>query len=624
MDVARFLKLTAFTSLFFLLDLNTDIGLAKQPNSTQGRKYFIDEAIFSSRKKLEINSVLIRDKKIGQSEPQEVTVNLSSTYDNPFDPEDINVTAEFISPLGEKIAIPGFFYQGYAREQVGSRTERLTLQGEPCWKVRFAARSIGEWKFYITAQDRSGEKKSGLYSFQVIESNNPGLIRRAKNSNNYLEFETGKPYFAIGESIAWANRNKQTYDYDYYFVKLYENKCNYSRVWIIPWHLALEWTNLGSPKGRFFGIGKYCLENAWRMDYILSLAEENGIYVMFTLGNYGDLMREKGLWNEQWWDSHPYNIANGGPCKTPWDFFTNNQAKDYYKNRLHYIIARWGYSPNILAFELFNEVDAPLEWVREMGGFIKENDPFGHLVTISLGYPDWSKKHPQEEQVWQLPEIDFTQLHIWGNGQPQDLVEELFNGIQGQILKYNKPCLVAEFGIDSLKDDTFYDKDGKGVNLHNGLWAATMSGSFAGAANWWWDSYVEPNGLYYHYKALVNFVEKVGWNKNWQSIKISQPQGLSDKVRILGLTATDEAIIWIQNKQSDWYGNFQKIEPQSLKGVSFGLLGIADGKYALQWWDTWNGEVIHETNSFAAGGKLLIEVPGFKRDIALKIRKNLF
>lgn len=35
----------------------------------------------------------------------------------------------------------------------------------------------------------------------------------------------------------------------------------------------------------------------------------------------------------------------------------NEQAKKWFKNKLRYIIARWGYSTNILSYELFNEIE---------------------------------------------------------------------------------------------------------------------------------------------------------------------------------------------------------------------------------------------------------------------------
>ena len=632
-------RISKFILVFLVLvNAGTGIGWTKdvpieksstsisQAETQQLTKHAIDESAFIKQEKLSIHNVAANASKIAQFQALEVTINLSATYNNPFDAGDINLEGHFISPQGEQVIVSGFFYQDYIRDRVGN-TERLTLQGNPSFKVRFSSMEKGEWKYYITVRDRTGEVKSDTQVFEIAEGTNPGYIRQSKQ-NNYLEFDSGKPFFAVGESIGWANRNSQTYDYDYYFTKLAENKCNYSRIWMVPWNLGLEWTNKGWPKGKFFGLGKYCLENAWRMDYILKLAEEKGIYILFTLDTYGDLMQEQGVWNEQMWENNPYNIANGGPCEKPGDFFTNEQAKSYYKERLRYIIARWGDSPNILGWELFNEVKAPPQWVSEMAKFIKEVDKNRHCVTISLGYP--FQDEFDESKIWQIPEIDFTQIHLYGyQGKPQDLITELITKINAQTETYKKPCLVPEFGMDSSKDDRYYDEKGLGVNLHNGLWAATMSGAFGGAVNWWWDSYIEPNNLYYQYKALANFVEDINWAKNWSTLKVAFPEasfsnkenGILNKVRILGLNTNDEAILWIQNKESNWYSNYQGFQPALLKDISFSILGLSDGEYRLEWWDTWKGEVVQQTKAFSTNGKLMIEVPQVERDLAIKINR---
>ena len=475
---------------------------------------------WAQNEELVINSMTANHETVGQFERFEITIDLSATFDNPFDPEEIDLTAHFTSPSGKKIALPGFFFRDYGK----TRRVRLPSKGPPQWKVRFAPLEIGEYKYYVVIRDKKGEVKSEESNFRVIESSNPGFLRQSKKAVHYLEFDSGKQYFGVGENIAWGSRENQIYDYDRYFSKMAENGCNYSRVWMVPWNLSLEWTNKGFPVGKFKGIGIYNLENAWRLDYILNLAKEKGIYFMLTMGNYSDLMVERGPWNEQMWTDNPYRKRNGGFCENPEEFFTNEKARSYYKKRLRYIIARWGYATNLLSFEFFNEYSVPLDWVKEMARFIKETDSSHHLVTSSTGYP-WGDYYP-EDKLWNLEDIDYTQTHVYGyKGEPIDLVGKLNSKIVTKVTSYPKPCLVAEFGIDGSKDNRFYDKRGKGVSLHNGLWAAVFSGSFAGAANWWWDSYVHPKKLYYHYQALANFVTTVDWTKgDWEIAKTTQPE----------------------------------------------------------------------------------------------------
>ncbi len=486
------------------------------------------ESAFASKRELAIHKVVPSAKKVGCFELFELTIDLSATYNNPFDPEDIGLTCHFTLPGGKSISIPGFYYQDFTRTQVDD-AERLKKNGPPKWKVRFAGRELGRYSYFITVRDRTGTIKSDTMTFDVVGSDNPGFVRvDPRKSKVYPVFDNGEAFFAVGESIGWA-KDKQTYGFDYYFDKLEKNGCNYTRVWMMPWSLSIEWSKKGFSRGDYYGLGVYSLKNSWRLDHILRLAGKKGIYIMLTLGTYGDLMAEKGYWKEGVWKHNPYNAANGGPCKKAKAFWTDEDAKKFYERRLSYILARWGYSTNLLALEFWNELNAPPEWVKEMAEFVKEKDPYDHLLTISLGH-FWYEGF-SEDEIWALEDIDYTQIHLYGyRGEFRDLVNELIFRCAKLIEKFKKPCLVAEFGIDSSKDDRYYDREGKGVNLHNGLWAATMAGSFGGAINWWWDSYVEPKNLYYHYSALANFVKTVDWlDGDFEDVRVVAPIVKSDK-----------------------------------------------------------------------------------------------
>ena len=58
------------------------------------------------------------------------------------------------------------------------------------------------------------------------------------------------------------------------------------------------------------------------------------------------------------WEDNPYNAANGGPVAAddPAAFFTDPTARDLFKKRLRYLVARYGAYRDILAWELFNEI----------------------------------------------------------------------------------------------------------------------------------------------------------------------------------------------------------------------------------------------------------------------------
>ena len=247
------------------------------------------------------------------------------------------------------------------------------------------------------------------------------------------------------------------------------------------------------------------LEVAQRWDAIIQRAERNDVALQMTLQHHGQY---SSTVNPNW-DENPYNAKNGGFLSKPEEFFTNEQAKSLTKRKLRYAVARWGYSPSILAWELFNEVqftDAARQkmwpeiaaWHREMATFLREQDPFKHLITTSsVGdlTPD----------VW--ADMDFIQEHSY----PSDLIVAL-----GKMPdeKWKKPFFVGEFGPANLQDEG-------GKYLHAGLWASLMSGNGGAAQYWDWDA-VEKQNLYAHFEGAAQFVRASGLGKQ-SDLQPSQP-----------------------------------------------------------------------------------------------------
>ncbi|MFH0763412.1 MAG: DUF5060 domain-containing protein [Candidatus Omnitrophota bacterium] len=425
---------------------------------------------------------------VKQYELFESEVSLGVPYQNPYDYKEVDLTAKITAPDGSIIIVPAF-YSG---------------QGS-IWKVRYTPAKKGRFSYQFILKQRSGitQLKSGC--FDVAAGTEDGFLRKGPNNPYYPVFDSGKLFFGIGHNIAWVANNNIS-EYEKYFALLEENGCNLTRVWInTPHAVHIEWKTLGS----------YNKRHSEKLDELIKLAEKYHIYIVLVLDTYGSLMDEPGPWNEQSWTLNPYNKLNGGPCEKPGDFFSNEEAKTYYRNRLKYIIARWGYSPNIMAFELWNEFDAPAEWVKEMSSYIRSINPHGQLITTSMGYP-W-RNNLNESSIWKLNEVDFIERHIYGNA-AGDSIENLLSVNRQLSSTYKKPVLVGEFGIDSGKNDASLDPSGIGIELHNSLWAAAMSRSFAGAMNWWWQEYIKGKNLYGHYKALSNFVKDVKWDSEEVSI----------------------------------------------------------------------------------------------------------
>lgn len=421
--------------------------------------------------------------------PVKVSFELPYFLSDPNDPAEVKAGLIIKTPSGKSLELPAFCRSN----------KKKALNSE--WEARFTPLEEGKYGYSVSAESRSFKEISAPRYFNSERSAGKGFLRKSANNPYYLVFDSGEPFYGIGFCVAWAAGSDKAV-FDRYFSQMRSSGCNITRVWMCDWSFPLEWKKLGS----------YDAEMASKLDELLDLAAERGIYIILCLDTYGSFMDEGGAWGEDKWKNNPYNKANGGPCVKPEDFFTSPEAKRLYKNKLRYIAARWGYSPNILAFELWNEFNAPADWVKEMSGYLKTLDPHGRFVTTSNGYPYGTNF--DESKIWSLDEMDIVTAHIYGDGSDAELIPVLVQRSKEAAERYKKPFIVSEFGIDFAKDDKENDPAGKGTALHNSIWASAMLKSCGTAMNWWWDTYIRPKELYVHYKALAAFLSGVNWDSS--------------------------------------------------------------------------------------------------------------
>ena len=478
--------------------------------------------VLQKRAPLQLKSVTPSANRLRRYETLEVKVDLDATYDNPFDPQQISVEAEFVSPSGKKFQVHGFFTQDFERVTQGTgqgAREVLRKVGEPYFAVRFTPSESGVYRYRIVVTGQgtgdTGQVKRKVASqwmtLQVSkEAANRGFVRKGKFW--HLQFDDGTPFVPVGLNVCWSGNNLTAYER--WFEAMKRNGANFARIWLVRWNMGLEWTP-GDGSGMYLGLGKYALDNAWRIDELIRIAERNGIYLMLCLGYHGELADRPLYFGEQAWDKNPYNRKNGGPCDKPSDFWTNPEALRFYKQRLRYIIARYAHSPNVLAFEFWNEVHAPAHWISEMAKFIRSIDIYGHLLTTTYG----------DDAVWQLPEMDFTQTHWYGDGSQRDCVTTIVNIHRLHLQRYRKPFLLGEFGIDWRTSDLTYDPKGNALHWHNGMWASLMSGGVGTACVWYWDNYIDRLNLWHHFRPVADFVKLVGkaWLQDWRPLQHTAP-----------------------------------------------------------------------------------------------------
>lgn len=348
------------------------------------------------------------------------------------------------------------------------------------------------------------------------------------------------------------------------------------------------------------------LDRAWQLDHVLEEAERRGIYVMLALINHGQFST---LFNPEW-DQNPYNAARGGPLATPGEFFTHPTARALFERRLRYIVARWGWSTHLLAWELWNEVEltsdydsgAVARWHADMAALLRALDPYDHLVTTSHALVAF------DPLVWQRGGLDFTQIHFYAELFPPfaNLGRTVTRWTADRFAATGKPVLFAELGVDSRGPNETREADPGGIGVHDGLWAGVVSGGFGTAMTWWWDNLIdrEPELYYPMFGAVARFVEGIRWDRERFVPSTAEVESASRPLVAYARRGRKRLLVWIKDDAFQWNSpGAVEIHDATLR---------VDGRWCGQWYDTWTG-------TWLATVKLRGEVqaPPFSRDLAL-------
>ena len=343
---------------------------------------------FSRADKLSLTSATPNVSALPNYGLLELSLDLRATFDNPFNPQEIDVYGSFTSPKGEVIRVNGFLDQPFSRRLMDG-AERIQSTGDPVWKIRFTPNLPGRWQYQVFSKDKTGTVSLPVQTFTVSDAPQAGFIRRSEKNPYGFERDNGQAFFGVGENMCWGG-GRGSFDYDDWLPELGKAGGNFIRIWMCSWNCALEWAKESrgeNRNGNYHGVGVYSLDNAWKLDTILESAEREGVSVMLCLGTYGEF-NDGGFFNEGQWRANPYNATNGGPCLKPEDFWTNIDARKLYQQRLRYLAARYGHRTNLHSWEFWNEAKAPAAWVAEMARFLKGTgefagkgaDPYGILA----------------------------------------------------------------------------------------------------------------------------------------------------------------------------------------------------------------------------------------------------
>jgi hypothetical protein len=552
----------------------------------------------------------------------ETAGNVWGEFTNRFDPAQVRLDGEFVAPDGTTIVMPGFYTREFTRSLVGGY-ERLAPRGQSHWRVRMTPTQPGTWTWRWIATAPGGSAATDWQTVEVAPRapGRHGFLRQSPVDPRYLRWDDGTPYVAIGENVCWYD-GRGTFAYDDWFAKLAAHGVNYVRLWMPSWAFGLEWiTRAGDGSVATSSLGDYTLrlDRAWQLDYVLQLAERHGIAVMLAIQNHGAFSLES---NSEWADN-PYNAANGGPLAQPADVFTDAAARELFERRLRYIVARWGYATNLLAWELWNEVDLVAsgavvnEWHADMAGILDALDPYDHLVTTSLA-------RGNTNALWSLPEMDLVQIHHYAFPLPYDIPTVVAARLRSQANAYpGKPRLLGEYGTDYRGPGETQGLDPDSIGFHQGLWIGLLAGGFGTGMSWWWDNLVDPEDLYSHFAPVATLTRGVAFDAQGFAAIRPAAAATDRNLAAYALRGTSVVLAWVQNVDHQWLLDpLPGPDETPVEAATLALTDLADGAWTARWIDTYTGADVATSALSVSSGAATLAVPTFARDVALRLDRD--
>lgn len=573
------------------------------------------------------------------------------TSDDYYNMPGIDVNAIFTLPDGTDITHPAFWY------------------GPGSWKVRFAPTLPGLWHVKVTARNAQSNWASAVIAFEVGSvpvTHGFILVDQQDAAHRFFRFSDGTQYHPIGCDLsgyggqfgpAWSAA----------FPRMNQYRANYSRVFLTS--LNIEPYCVGTDKANPKSLNLYDMTRAGLIDEVLDTAHANNIFVQWVIDDQTYLKD----------NSSQYIAATGraAPCTSQSDFFVNAAAKQIYKRKLRYWLARWGYSANLMALELINEVagdNSCAAWHNEMCTFVHSFATQPHLVSSSNGS---SEMRASGGISWSNSSVDFVNYHDYARytdywiGMKSDYqLEKLGSTIQypwvdGAVwvdrlarlaykrYQWNKPTLWSELGLIYHTDGTgFYDwtaaytNDPAGRHLKDALWTGALAG--CPVSHWKLDYLLGTYGggeKFWLYGPLANFMDGEDLSSMAQetTYPVSDPLNPSPhlvcsnpQMMVVAMHDSDNALLYVKNLTNVW---FSCMSPYDTTYVDAGLVptsviqsgmitisGLDEGIYMVQQWSTTEPDVSQqiiseETITVSSSGVAMIDIDGLEGDIAVKIKR---
>jgi hypothetical protein len=527
-----------------------------------------------------ISTIRQNTDTVGLYDKLELYLNLKVEYTNPFDPDQIDITATFLSPSGKQWVIPGFYYYS-----AGS-----------LWKVRFAADEPGIWKYTVHVKDRKGEVNSESKSFFAIASPYHGAIQVAPN-RRYLQYRDGTPFYGVG---LWYNDGYSGFDAGRVKGEELDNLKKLGVNFISSFITPLE--TQGS------GLGRYDQNICGRLDELLEWCEKRDMQLSLNLWFHAFLSETVWGGGNIRWETNPYQQITSAK-----DFYGSTSAWTYQEKLYRYMIARWGYSRSLGIWFIVDEINGTDGWVNgdstiaskwagKVNAYFSKNDPYHRPTTGTRsggikeywheGYQtfDLAAREIYERQGWAINNtstMDSATVHPLTNS---------YTNYAGEIARlwkgYNRPTIIGETGWDH----TFYEPSMPGylAQYHNALWVCLANGTAMTPFWWAYSDLLNDNILTAQITSLRKFTDGIPFSK----LTSLAPAEISiDHGNAYAMKSSQLIFGWAVNPVTD------------VAGAKITIHGLNKRKYRLKLYHTWRGRFIQEQELTSNDGSVEFTVP---------------
>ena len=368
-------------------------------------------------------------------------------------------------------------------------------------------------------------------------------------------------------------------------------------------------------------------------DDLFALCEEVGMYLLLTPFDTFFTWRH--------WHHHPYNQANGGPCADRRQWLTCGAMREAIRGRLDFATRRWGASPALFAWDLWNELhpahgedDAArcMPFVSDLSAFLRALElrlhGRAHLQTVSVFGPELYRSPALCEPVFRHPTLDFASTHLYAFGSIDDPRDTVAPALAvGRLMREAlheardlRPVLDTEHGpIHAFIDrhqtlpEAFDDEYFRHIQ-----WAHLASGGAGGGMRW-------PNrhphvltpGMRVAQRALSAFLPLVDWSR-FRRRNLNQEVGAPRGLAVFACGDDRQAVLWLL--RTDACGADGRIVPRKDAAPQpVEVPGLAPGDYRVVQFDTVAGVVLRDDAVRHGGGLLALRCGPVARDLALVV-----